>query len=268
MYTVYKILDGIIRTTIRLSRDVCECVGDMIAESLRENGKDIPPVLMNKGEYGEYLTIKKIKDAADDDSVILNNVLLSYKNDTTEIDVILLNPKGVFVFESKNYSGWIFGSENDLFWYQTLNGNTKNKFYNPIKQNETHIEALARCCDIPTEYIHSYIVFSERCVLKDVPCSTNKFRIIQRGELKKTLKCDLDSLNPIFEAEKIACINNCLTQIEPTKEHRDEHIKNIEERFNGDKCPLCGSYLVLRNGKYGTFYGCSSYPRCKYTRNV
>ena len=33
-------------------------------------------------------------------------------------------------------------------------------------------------------------------------------------------------------------------------------------------CPKCGSILKKRNGKFGPFYGCGSYPDCKYTRNI
>jgi DNA topoisomerase-1 len=33
-------------------------------------------------------------------------------------------------------------------------------------------------------------------------------------------------------------------------------------------CPECGSPLVMRFGRYGTFLGCTNYPDCKYTRNV
>ena len=33
-------------------------------------------------------------------------------------------------------------------------------------------------------------------------------------------------------------------------------------------CPSCGGELVLRKGKFGMFYGCSSYPGCRFTRNV
>lgn len=30
-------------------------------------------------------------------------------------------------------------------------------------------------------------------------------------------------------------------------------------------CPRCGGNLIDRNGKFGSFYGCSNYPKCKYT---
>lgn len=34
------------------------------------------------------------------------------------------------------------------------------------------------------------------------------------------------------------------------------------------KCPDCDGNLIIRNGKYGEFYGCSNFPRCKYTRDT
>ena len=42
---------------------------------------------------------------------------------------------------------------------------------------------------------------------------------------------------------------------------KQQHIDDIK-----DKCPFCGSELVLRRGKYGQFWGCSTYPKCKFTR--
>ncbi len=43
--------------------------------------------------------------------------------------------------------------------------------------------------------------------------------------------------------------------------------KRIEPEKLGRPCPLCGSELVLRNGKYGKFVSCSAYPKCRYTEN-
>ena len=38
-----------------------------------------------------------------------------------------------------------------------------------------------------------------------------------------------------------------------------------EEMKEQKICPYCKTDLVLRKGKYGEFYGCSNYPKCKYT---
>ena len=40
------------------------------------------------------------------------------------------------------------------------------------------------------------------------------------------------------------------------------------EKESIDKCPRCGNKLIVRNGKYGDFLGCSNYPDCKYTREL
>jgi len=32
------------------------------------------------------------------------------------------------------------------------------------------------------------------------------------------------------------------------------------------KCDLCGADMILRNGRYGSFYACSRYPECKFTK--
>lgn len=32
-------------------------------------------------------------------------------------------------------------------------------------------------------------------------------------------------------------------------------------------CPRCGGELIKRNGRFGPFYGCCNYPKCRYTRN-
>lgn len=69
--------------------------------------------------------------------------------DAAELDVLMLHERGVFVFESKNYSGWIFDSENQQMWTQSLNRYTKTRFYNPVMQNAAHVRALSRRLVVP-----------------------------------------------------------------------------------------------------------------------
>ena len=35
-----------------------------------------------------------------------------------------------------------------------------------------------------------------------------------------------------------------------------------------NKCPKCSGELIKRKGKFGDFYGCSNYPKCKYTQTI
>lgn len=53
----------------------------------------------------------------------------------------------------------------------------------------------------------------------------------------------------------------------------DEHGTEISSRPYRRKvcgkgpCPICGSVTTLRAGKFGKFYGCSKFPKCKGSRN-
>lgn len=94
-----------------------------------------------KGEYGEGLVIEQLKKISAR-SVNLNNLLLKNYNNTTQVDHVLIGEdRTVFVIETKHYKGIIRGSEEDKYWHQHL-GNYTYSFYNPIKQNNTHVNAI------------------------------------------------------------------------------------------------------------------------------
>ena len=97
---------------------------------------------------------------------MIKNLYLPKDNgETSEIDLIFITQKGIFVFESKNYSGWIFGDDKGKNWTAMLPNKQKNYFYNPIKQNKTHLKWMRKYVgeDVP---LFSIIVFSERCELR------------------------------------------------------------------------------------------------------
>lgn len=136
------------------------------------------------GRYGEYLTYKYLREFESKGAKFLFNIYIPKENgETAEIDVLMLCSKGLFVFESKNYSGWIFGSENQKNWYQTLPAGRgrshKEHFYNPIMQNRSHIKHLKAFLNeqIP---MHSIITFSDRCTLKSVQTKSDDVSVINR----------------------------------------------------------------------------------------
>ena len=93
------------------------------------------------GKRGESLTARELKlvDLLGRKGKILRNIYIPKENgDTSEIDLLYITQKGIFVIESKNYSGWIFGDEKSTNWTASLPNGQKNRFYNPILQNKTH----------------------------------------------------------------------------------------------------------------------------------
>lgn len=91
---------------------------------------------------------------------VLNDVTLPIGKETTQIDHVVIATTGIFVIETKHYSGWIFGDKNSKVWTQTI-FKKKSKFQNPIRQNYKHVKAIQDLFDfIPVEYVHSIIIFT------------------------------------------------------------------------------------------------------------
>ena len=217
----------------------------------------------NAGQFGEFATEYALTNKnLDGELVVLKNIYVPTQGKTTEIDLLMIHEKGIFVFESKNYSGWIFGSADQLNWTQSLQNGDKNKFYNPIRQNRTHIKALAAFLEKPVSEFVSYIVFSERCTLKKVPADTSDVIIVRRPDMLKKLKATLKTTPTKYTFNDIQDIAKKLQPLTNKDDaEKQQHIINIQ-----NKCPFCGGELTLRNGKYGRFWGCSNYPKCKFTR--
>lgn len=166
---------------------------------------------LDDGDYGEYLIYKMLKRLEKKGCKFLFNLYIP-KSDggTSEIDVLLISHKGVFVFESKNFSGWIFGNQQQKSWTQVLPAgrgydSIKLNFYNPIWQNAGHILHLNKLIgkDIPA---YSVVVFSDRCTLKDITITTDDVNVVYCHELKllisefyTNIKHDLLSLSDIEE---------------------------------------------------------------------
>lgn len=83
---------------------------------------------------------------------------------TTQIDHIIVSQFGIFVIETKNMKGWIYGSDKQKIWTQNIYGN-KNTFQNPIHQNYKHIKAIEELLGFSNN-IHSIVVFVGECKFK------------------------------------------------------------------------------------------------------
>ena len=148
-------------------------------------------VINDPGYHGEFLIYDYLKSLEAHGVRFLFNVYIPKSNGgTTEIDVLMICPKGIIVFESKNYKGWIFGDENNKTWYQILPAgkgkSRKEAFYNPIMQNQSHIKHLANFLD-ESVLLHSMIVFSVEATLMDVQIHSPDVTLITRARLEEAV---------------------------------------------------------------------------------
>ena len=224
----------------------------------------------SRGEFGEYASEYVLNNMALTNICkirTIHNVYVENKGFTTEIDVVAITERGIYVIESKNYGGWIFGSADSTKWTQRFSNGEKNQFYNPVMQNESHIKKLSGHLNISKDCFVSFIVFSDRCELKQVPLNTEKVKIIKRNQLLWEMKKELSGATSAFGENDIDAIYDKLLPLTvKTKEEKTAHVEQIKNLQDGMICPFCKKPLVLRGGQYGEFYGCTGYPECRFTR--
>lgn len=252
-------------------------------------------VRFDKGRLGEFYTYKHLKALAGYKRYLFNLYVPKSNGETTELDVVLLHESGIYVFESKNYSGWVWGTESQQYWTQTLPAgrgkSRKNQFYNPILQNEGHLKWLQAFLSDQTLPFYSYIVFSDRCTLKNITLTSGKHYVVNRYSLIPMLQQNIAKAGVQLSSAKIDELFEKLYPLTQTSEvEKILHIKNIQERtknnFSQDisvaavtpdvkkiLCPRCGAQLTMRIASKGAhqgsrFLGCSNYPRCKYIENL
>lgn len=221
-----------------------------------------------EGAWGEKCLAALLKNRADK-AVIFQNVYVPSTDGTAELDIVLIGGTGLYIFESKAYGGQIYGRPEQLNWVQQLGGG-RNLFYNPVRQNENHRRKLAKALKIAPENILSFIVFENRADLSNVyPTKDNSFVVCNRRKLIKNLVKIIDTRNLVFTLAEIEQICQKLTVwSDAGRRTKKRHIKQVQQQTHGDTCPFCGCQLVIRQGKYGSFIGCSAYPRCKYVRKM
>ena len=192
------------------------------------SGNGFFKTVFDKGNYGEFITFNKLEKLKGHNKLMTNLYISKEDGSTTEVDLIMISETGIYVFESKNYSGWIFGDEMQKNWTQTLQNKKKNKFFNPIWQNKGHITALKFAVGIYDENLYkSYIIFSERCTLKKIKVSSKNVKVMKRSSLLKHIKKDLRNSEKILNIEQIDGIYEklgkyCLADDKIKKAHIDE----------------------------------------------
>ena len=214
----------------------------------------------SKGDEGERLVKNVIGKTIPDEQYVINKLILNIGNQRTrEIDHVLINKKGIFVIETKNFSGRIYGKENYEKWIQVLTKTKKYKFENPIKQNKGHIYHLSNILSEKLP-IHSIVVFVQNNIKPgQIP------GVYNLNELKEVIA----SKNDTISTEQIKKAYNELCKAYDFTISPEKHKKNVQNELQMMKttCPRCGKKLVERNGKNGVFMGCSGYPKCRFTKN-
>ncbi len=200
--------------------------------------------LIKKNQGGEDALDRKLTKYDEQNQRILRNLYVPYGREgkTTEIDSIMIRKSGIFVFESKNYTGWIFGNSRNKYWTKTFYSRRyheveKHSFYNPIMQNQTHISVLRKFLNEPSIPMFNIVVFSNLCTFKNVTVSEDASVIKMRGVadeinriesiyIRSGIKIDENRLNEIYR-KLLPCTN-------PSNEVKQRHLMDVRKKSNQD----------------------------------
>ena len=176
-----------------------------------------------KGQIGEHKVRNILIKFAVRSDYLIDNLIINRNDSSSQIDHILITDKGIFVVETKNFSGKIFGSLNNKNWTQVLAyGNSKNQFLNPIFQNKTHLLALKKILGDDVNYIN-LVVFVQN----------NAPEIVGNDVINyDDLASFMDSFNSdnIISSTRMDEIANKLNKLKKYQISNKEHINNLKNK--------------------------------------
>ncbi len=225
-----------------------------------------------KGIVGEFIVNVSAKLFLDKDKYhLIKNVTLPTEDGSTQIDHVFVSKFGVFVVETKNIKGWIFGSPNQKNWTQQIYKH-KNKFQNPLHQNYKHTKVLGDLLGLNDSQIFSVVVFVGDSTFKTEMPENVTYGKGYIGFIKSKTQ-------PIISEEEVEGIKNKIEsgRLTPSFKINREHVKHVKtivaNKKERKKCPKCGSSMVMREVKKGQnignkFWGCSKFPKCRSVVNV
>lgn len=229
---------------------------------------------------------------------LLKDVTLPTPQGTTQIDHVIVSRFGLFVIETKNIKGWIFGNPAHKSWTQQLY-RRRHTFQNPLHQNYLHLMTLKSLLGLADHQLHSIIYFIGDCTFK-TPMPDN---VMNHGLIRNIKSKTTQVLTPAEVTRVIDTIQR--GRLAANWQTHKQHVAQLKARHSevsrpplsvaampvvnqvvnaaptitesltqaNPLCPRCGNPMVLRTAKRGDnrgnrFWGCSGYPKCRFIVNL
>ena len=213
-----------------------------------------------KGYRGEFYVRQVVGDTVPGEKYVINDLVFRHGDKTCQVDHVVINKNGVYVIETKNYSGTVYGSDSQRYWTQYV-GSKKHTVYNPVKQNAAHIGYIQRRLGRKL-YMVNLVVFVQNNIENIQSDAAIPLSVLDR-------RLALPSKIKPYTAEQMEQIYREILALRDEDLNGELHAAGVIETRENVKCgicPRCGRTLVTRQGKYGTFLGCAGYPECDFIK--
>ncbi len=194
-------------------------------------------VRLNKGRWGEYSTYQALRPLKGYKRFLFNCYIPRPNGSTTEVDMILLHESGIYVLESKNFRGRIFGNEDQRRWVQSIplgKGRVHNSyFFNPVRQNQAHLRGLQHYLrEWPRLRVFSYVVFGNHCKLKQVQVRSQVHRVLYCRKLLRAVESNVRSVGTSLHKQQIDELYRYLwplTQV--NRRQKRKHVRQLQRKY-------------------------------------
>lgn len=209
------------------------------------------------GEIGENAVASVLKKCDSGNALVINDYMTVEEGQSRQIDHICICSNGVFVIETKNFAGTIYGGQDEYMWQQYVNGQ-KHEFYSPLKQNITHMYCVKKLLpsDVP---VFQYVVFTNGDIshisAENVTDIFSLRQIIDGADGGKTLsKEEKEELYAALEA----------AAADISDEEHARQVKKAKELAENNMCPHCEVKLEKVKSRDGIYYEC---PECGFVKH-
>jgi hypothetical protein len=185
----------------------------------------------NRGEALVANTLQRLTRM----NVLLNNVTLTTESGTTQIDHILVTEAGLFVIETKHYTGWILGQPHDDYWTQVIY-RKKSRFRNPLMQNYGHLKTVQSLFKLPESAFIGVVVFTG-----DAEIKTNVGpNVIQLNQLLDFIE---HRREPVLDERQMAYVVGRLEmkRLRRSLETDEYHLNYVRKKVAGNSVGAGGS---------------------------
>lgn len=195
---------------------------------------------LNRGTKTERELILKLLKYGIPSEAIFHDLYVSIDDaNFSQIDLVAITSVGIIVFEVKDYKGWIYGRGKDYKWTQVLAyGKKKYQFYNPIMQNNKHIEHLKnQLPQFATIPFYSILVFYGDCNVNNIDFVPNNTFIAKPNRIFEVINSIINS-NYAVQYENINEILSVLNNAVNNGRDRNiqmQHTTNIRNMLGKDR---------------------------------
>lgn len=224
-----------------------------------------------KGALGEIRVHRSLRRLLDENEYrLFRDLTLPVRDGTTQIDHVIVSRFGIFVIETKNMKGWIFGGADQAQWMQVVY-RRKSKFQNPIRQNYKHLKAVQELLRIEGHKIHGIVAFVGSATPKSAMPLGVVWGVRSLADYVKSKRVAVlseDELQAFAESLSGSGFrSNILTRHAHVRHVKTQATRRLRE---SESCPRCGATLMERTNRQSgaRFLACSKFPTCRGTRKL